>query len=585
MEFVAYISSSIQLGIEIAKNLILAGPKKVVLCDNELVRINDLGSNFYLREQHVGKVTRAEAVVEELTNLNPTVDVQVSKGYDIAFLAGNFDCVVISDHYDGEFLIELNKACRSKGVGFIYTGNLGLYGFGFVDFGDEHKVHDTNGEACKSSVIVGITQDADGLVYSHEDKRHGFEDGDYITFKEVKGMTEVNGKTFKITFKSPHSFSIGDTSGFSAYESNGIAEQVKVPVLMEFKGLDESLANPFIAGKKYNEFKEAHKDDPKANNPYLPGKKELDLCSWDKIGRPEELHVILNALLKYQSLHKRLPRNLNKEDAAELVSIVNAHLTAAKAKMDIEGEFKVDKVDETVVTNIALYADTQISPCCSFWGGIITQEIVKVTGKYSPLRQWLHHDFLEILPEGVDRAPINSRYSDYAVLFGKQFVEDASHVNTFMVGAGALGCEFIKMAALMGLSTQGKFTCTDDDNIEISNLNRQFLFRRENVGGNKSEVACAAGRKMNPQSNFVSCKLRVDPENEETFNDDFWDSLSFVINAVDNVKARLYVDSKCVWYQKTLFESGTLGTKCNSQDVIPKYTQSYGDSQDPAEET
>jgi ubiquitin-activating enzyme E1 len=141
------------------------------------------------------------------------------------------------------------------------------------------------------------------------------------------------------------------------------------------------------------------------------------------------------------------------------------------------------------------------------------------------------------------------------------------------------------MAALMGLSTKGRFTCTDDDNIEISNLNRQFLFRRENVGGNKSEVACQAGKKMNPAVNFHSVKLRVDPENEVTFNDEFWDSLSFVINAVDNVKARLYVDSKCVWYEKTLFESGTLGTKCNSQDIIPKYTQSYGDSQDPPEET
>lgn len=59
-----YIAQSIQLGVEIAKNLILAGPKRVVMCDNELVRINDLGSNFYLKEDHVGKVTRAEAVVE-----------------------------------------------------------------------------------------------------------------------------------------------------------------------------------------------------------------------------------------------------------------------------------------------------------------------------------------------------------------------------------------------------------------------------------------------------------------------------------------------------------------------------------------
>jgi len=41
--------------------------------------------------------------------------------------------------------------------------------------------------------------------------------------------------------------------------------------------------------------------------------------------------------------------------------------------MEVEGEFKVDKVDEQTARNVALYAETQISPACSFWGGIVTQ--------------------------------------------------------------------------------------------------------------------------------------------------------------------------------------------------------------------
>ena len=69
---------------------------------------------------------------------------------------------------------------------------------------------------------------------------------------------------------------------------------------------------------------------------------------------------------------------------------------------------------------------------------------------------------------------------------------------------------------------------------------------------------------MNPELKTKAMKLRVAPENEEIFDDNFWTNLNFVVNAVDNVKARMYVDSKCVWYGKALFESGTLGTKCNS---------------------
>jgi ubiquitin-activating enzyme E1 len=49
------------LGVEIAKNLILAGPASVTLNDESLVQIEDLGANFYCEEQHVGKVTRADA--------------------------------------------------------------------------------------------------------------------------------------------------------------------------------------------------------------------------------------------------------------------------------------------------------------------------------------------------------------------------------------------------------------------------------------------------------------------------------------------------------------------------------------------
>lgn len=55
----------------------------------------------------------------------------------------------------------------------------------------------------------------------------------------------------------------------------------------------------------------------------------------------------------------------------------------------------------------------------------------------------------------------------------------------------------------MSMSTKdGKISVTDDDNIEISNLNRQFLFRREHVGKNKSEIACSVGKKMNPKAHF-----------------------------------------------------------------------------------
>lgn len=64
-------------GVEVAKNLILAGPKSVYIYDPEITSLRDLGSNFYLSQEHVGKVSRAQASITRLQELNDYVKVSV----------------------------------------------------------------------------------------------------------------------------------------------------------------------------------------------------------------------------------------------------------------------------------------------------------------------------------------------------------------------------------------------------------------------------------------------------------------------------------------------------------------------------
>lgn len=548
----------------------MAGPKQVVLHDSNKVEIRDLGSNFYLQESDVGKATRAEASIRQLRDLNPYVNVSIHEGEITNDYLTNFDVVVFTDSYDIDALIKYNNFCRNrdKPIGFIYTGLLGLYGFTFVDFGPKFACLDATGEDPKSAIISNITNEATGVVTTHEDKRHGFEDGDTIVFKEVKGMTEINGQRFVIKVTSPFQFTVGDTSGFGKYLQDGIAEQVKVPIYINFKSLEESLAEPL------------EKSFPPFENPDL-----------DKWGRSELLHVGLRALLDFHKKHNRLPKLHDETDAAELAEHAAEVNKAAKEHPKQENVVKVDEFDDSakeVIKNVARFAPANLTTHASFWGGIVAQEIVKITGKYMPIRQWLHYDTFESLPEEkVERAVGGTRYDDLISVYGSAVQEKLLNQKFFLVGAGALGCEFIKCFALMGLACgkTGKLTVTDDDNIEISNLNRQFLFRKENVGSSKAKTAGAAGQKMNPHLNVEALKLRVAPENEEIFNDQFWDGLNAVTNAVDNVHARKFVDSQCVFYGKHLFESGTLGTKCNSQIIVPHHTQSYGESEDPPEES
>jgi ubiquitin-activating enzyme E1 len=106
---------------------------------------------------------------------------------------------------------------------------------------------------------------------------------------------------------------------------------------------------------------------------------------------------------------------------------------------------------------------------------------------------------------------MNSRYDDQILVYGREVQEKLKKVKTFMVGAGALGCEFVKAFALMGLgcSEDGKVYVTDNDNIEVSNLNRQFLFRKNNIGDSKSRVACSIAKDINPELNVTDWKLYV----------------------------------------------------------------------------
>ena len=385
------------LGIETAKNLILAGPNTVILHDNGLVELRDLASNFYLQEQDAGKKTRSEASLPQLKDLNSYVNVDTYKGEINGEYIKQFDVVVFTDYYDIDKLIEYNEICHSqaKPIGFILAGSLGLYGFTFVDFGDSFRVFDRTGEKAKINFIFDITKNDKGIVMVQEEN-HGLANGDHVTFSEVQGMEELNGKIYEITIHSPGSFSIGDTRDLSDYKYGGVVTQIKNSEEIKFRKLEASLLTPIPQGKY-----------------------ELDTADYTKY--PDQLHAILNGLFHYFKKHHSLPSLNNEKDAQELVEIVKELNEKNLKIMDIEGLVKLQTVDEKLVKNVAYFAKAQISPCASFWGGVVAQEVVKFTGKFGPLNQWLHYECFESLPdENVNRDVLNTRYDDLISIYGRE---------------------------------------------------------------------------------------------------------------------------------------------------------------------
>ncbi|KAJ3686966.1 hypothetical protein LUZ61_016130 [Rhynchospora tenuis] len=122
-----------------------------------------------------------------------------------------------------------------------------------------------------------------------------------------------------------------------------------------------------------------------------------------------------------------------------------------------------------------------------------------------------------------------------------------------MVGAGGIGCELLKTLALSGFQD---IHIIDMDTIEVSNLNRQFLFRQSHVGQSKAKVAREAVLKFRPRINITAYHANVkDPQ----FNVEFFQQFNVVLNGLDNLDARRHVNRLCLAAEVPLVESGTTG--------------------------
>ncbi|XP_065509365.1 LOW QUALITY PROTEIN: ubiquitin-like modifier-activating enzyme 1 [Caloenas nicobarica] len=539
------------LGLEVAKNLVLGGVKAVTLHDPHPATWADLSSQFYLREGDVGR-NRAEATLPRVAELNTYVGVtSCSHPLTPQFLEA-FQVVVLTNSPLDEQLW-VGDFCHDRGIKLVVADTRGLFGQLFCDFGDDFVVTDTNGEQPLSAMVSMVTKGCPGEVTCLDDARHGFETGDFVTFTEVEGMEELNHcGPLEIRVLGPYTFSVGDTSGFSDYERGGIVTQVKMPKRIRFKRLRDSLAEP-----------------------------ELLVTDYGKLERAPMLHRGWQGLHQFIQKHGRPPRPQHRGDAAEVAALARAVAPGSE-------------LDEELVRQLAFQATGDLAPLNGFIGGVAAQEVMKaVSGKFTPIQQWLYFDALECLPEENKEQllteetcrPRGSRYDGQVAVFGTGLQERLGQQKYFVVGAGAIGCELLKTFAMMGLGCgpDGGVTVTDMDTIEKSNLNRQFLFRPWDVTKLKSERAAAAAREMNPALRVIGRSERVGPETERVFDDEFFEGLDGVANALDNVDARLYMDRRCVYYRKALLESGTLGTKGNVQVVVPFLSEAYSSSQDPPE--
>lgn len=549
------------LGIEIAKNIVLAGVKAVTLHDTKQCETWDLGSNFFIRKEDVSSQRqRVEAVCPRVAELNPYVHVDVSSltldnDTDLSFLR-KYQCVILTE---ARLSLQkrVNEFCHSQQppIRFIGCDAYGICVRVFCDFGEEFEVSDPTGEEPKDIFIQTITQDNPGVVTCMDNQPHGLQTGQSVVFREVNGMVELNGTVRQVSVLSPYSFAIGDTSQLQPYEHGGFFVLVKSPKTFRFETMERQLCDPQVLTPDFSK--------PEA---------------------PLQIHAAMLALDSFQEQHSRLPNIGCLQDAEVLLKLTEEVNASLRNRASVNTE---------LVRCLSRTARGTLPPLAAAVGGLASQEVLKaITGKFAPLQQWFYLDAIEVVRplqsvSAEEFLPRGDRYDGLRACLGESMCLKLQKLKIFMVGCGAIGCEMLKNFALLGVGltkSSGEVCITDPDLIEKSNLNRQFLFRPHHIQKPKSTTAAEATRNINPDLQVEAHLNKVCPATESIYNDAFYSRLNIVVTALDNVEARRYVDSRCVSSQRPLLDSGTMGTKGHTEIIVPNLTESYNSHRDPPEE-
>eukprot|EP01062_Namystynia_karyoxenos_P066954 TRINITY_DN60871_c0_g1_i1.p1 TRINITY_DN60871_c0_g1~~TRINITY_DN60871_c0_g1_i1.p1 ORF type:complete len:491 (+),score=164.78 TRINITY_DN60871_c0_g1_i1:77-1474(+) len=158
-------------------------------------------------------------------------------------------------------------------------------------------------------------------------------------------------------------------------------------------------------------------------------------------------------------------------------------------------------------------------------------------------------------------------------LLGKEWGDD---LRILVIGAGGLGCEILKDLALLAFRN---IEVIDMDTIDLSNLNRQFLFREKDIGQPKAKVAAEFVMRRCPGVNIQWHHGKIQDK-----DDDFYRGFQAIVLGLDSLQARRWINAKVceliewaddgqsrearVGYAIPIIDGGTEGFKGHSRVIM-----------------
>lgn len=521
--------------------------------------------------------------------INNTALVMIYKGElsNEFSILNNYHMVILTEIINLEAAEMLDQYCRNKKIAFIYAAQFGLSSFLFTDFGEDFVVEDLDGKKCEKYSIKSITNSCPGIVEieplvttkNNKTIKHFLKlgTGDFVTFKDISGMNELNDTPPRpIRVLSRTKFTIEDTSKFEKFTGSGIAEKVKIPYPISFKPLSEAKNCIYNEDKVEDDLDDDNifidSDDNISNNDNVSD-NNIGNNDWIKMfyssnqnREPnglsnEKIHLAVLSLHEFFNEHQYLPHyNINKE-IDKCFEISEKILEKAK-----EGKHKwamhLEGIDKVLMTKIFKLSRFYFTPMTCFFGGIVSQEILKYVGLYKPNSQWTYFNFLDLIDnEALEENQNNmilddefKRNVEPYTLIGKEKINQLKCSNILIIGFNDVGYEILRILIMLEILTK-------NNNVTILEDNQDEIIEK---------VDDLTKNDKNYNINIISEKIDLNGNLSEK---EWWKKSSIIIDTLSfkkYSKEKVHIIKNCKKYNKILININTNKTIGLYELVLPK---------------
>lgn len=551
-----------QLGLEIAKNVVLSSLDTFGVMDDR--RIKDVphyqSGLFFLKPEDDVNLNICDVMLPRIQELHSFVTVRREKSLSQDTIS-KYDIIVACNQEKAVVLDKLSKVCRAWNKPLIVTDTQGLYARVVNSFGKKFEVVDITGESLQT---CSFDKKSSNQIMLLENLRAFSKDDEILLYTE--GKEKSKSQLNKVEEVKNGLVTLANAIARSDFDK---VKQVKKKALLKNLNIH----------RVYDSIEMAHFEE------------NLYFYDFEKSKNNKILNLLFSLIREKKNNFEELNSKKHFSKFSEFCfQKYKQKMALIENGDDLEDESAKKKFNDFVM-NFLIFSHSYFHAVDAFVGGVVAQEVLKAaTHKFKPIDQIFTLDFSDLGDSIFEKqksiklefGTINEFRRIFSQLLLSKNILDS---RLLVVGSGAIGCELLKNLSQINCCSgkEGRLYVTDPDFIEISNLNRQFLFRERHLRKPKSLIAAASIKNFKPETKIMPLLEKVGEATENIFTNKFWKGLDCVANALDNIKARKYVDLRCVKNMKPLVESGTLGAKGHIQTIVPFKTETYGDVQDAEE--